>query len=137
MTGQCKAHSLFMVSEPHTAKCVKNCSAGVSPACKSLHFSAPLPRRAGRYVFSHFHIPRAGRPCQEPAANLTELDREATTPPGRIYLRSRRATKVDPMGAHECEQGPLGLFHCLEKEYSPDGSRSFRAFTWPFSITNS
>jgi hypothetical protein len=34
--------------------------------------------------------------------------------------------------------GPMSApFHCLGNEYSPDGSRSFRAFTCPFSITNS
>ena len=32
---------------------------------------------------------------------------------------------------------PSNLPHCREKEYSPDGSRSFSALTWPFSITNS
>ena len=31
----------------------------------------------------------------------------------------------------------LALSHCRENEYSPDGSRSFKAFTIPFSMTNS
>ena len=53
----------MLASEPHTAERVRNCSAGVSPAYKSLHFNGASARWAERYdFFAASHLPRAGRP---------------------------------------------------------------------------
>src|SRR6267143_3623258 len=53
--------------------------------------------------------------------------------PPQVFLQFHFADLDDPPRRHR----PSNLRHCREKEYSPDGSRSFSALTWPFSITNS
>ena len=64
-----EAHSLLIASD-FIPQSVKNCSAGVSPAYKSLHFNGPSAdwKPALRF-FRSSHFPRAGRPCHE--ANVT------------------------------------------------------------------